>query len=1053
VKWLIRSAVEHPTAINVLMAALVIIGLALVRKIPRESFPKIERDRVDVRVRWPGHTPAEVEEATVIKIEEAVQAISGVDTVTSTCNHGSGRVRIELKKGADRRQALDDVRDGVALIANFPSDIEPVSIRASVSRQPAIAIALHGPIDARSMRTLAERVRDELLDQKEISLVEIEGLRQRELAIEVSPAKLRSLHLTLEDVHNAVRRANLEVNTGTLTTRAEDILVQAGERAYTAEQLERIAVKSVRRGAEILLRDVATVTERDTERTYTMRFNSERAAVIQVLKTEEEDMISIVSVVKEFVDGLHDRLPPGVSANLWRDRTIILHQRMDLLMTNGMIGLLLIFFALWLFTRLKLSLWVAAGLPVAVFGAAILLYNVDVTINMISLFGLLLVSGILVDDAIVVSENIYAYVEAGLSPREAAIKGTLEVMPAVSASIVTTIIAFIPFFFMGGHIGKFVQAIPIVVICCLILSWVESLIILPPHLAHSLDEVGDEAETWAGRMRARVDATVNLLLRRPYAALLRIILKLRWQMVAFGIALLFVTFGLGQGGFIKFIFFPNLDADDIQVEYLLEPGAPEAVNDAFARRVETAAEEASAELTPQQTGNKDVFRGRLTTIGGTQSEHGVVRVELLPGEERDAPSAQVARLWKEKLGPVPEARWMTAGSRRRGPFGKTVHIELLSNNQHDLEDAADKLKEKLSGYAATSDISDDLVIGKRQLVVQLLERGRAAGLTLRQVASQLRTGLFGGRVEVLQRGRDELEVWVRYPRADRNSVGQLADLRITTPAGDELAMRDIATWRWGRGLDTIKRFNRRRKVTVTADIDPVEGNPEHVLEDLKENVVPDLTAEYAGMAASFEGQSRERRKMIEGFRKALPWALFGMFAVLIVVFNSYAQATLVMLMIPLGLIGAVIGHMIIGIDLTILSVWGIVALGGIIVNDSIVFVDAINRRLVAGRPLLDAVHEAGVSRFRPILLTTLTTAAGLMPIILEQSRQAQFLIPMAASLAFGLLFGTVFTLGVLPAGFACINDARQFFRWLRKGTWPTPEELEPSIRRGAKTHA
>ncbi|MFT7626165.1 MAG: multidrug efflux pump subunit AcrB, partial [Myxococcota bacterium] len=891
------------------------------------------------------------------------------------------------------------------------------------------------------------RVRDDLLDVEGISQVGLDGLRKRQLAIEVSPARLEELKLTLEEVVTAVRSANVEVNAGLLRTSGEDILVQAGERGYTALELEQIPIRSLKNGSELLLRDVAKVTERDAEGTYRMRFNGRPAVRVRVSKTEVQDTITVVDKVKAFAEKLPERLPDGVEASLWKDRTVILDQRMSLLARNGLVGLILIFFSLWLFTRLRLSIWVAAGLPIAVFGSAILIGYTATTINMLSLFGLLLVSGILVDDAIVVAENVYARLEQGLSPRNAAIEGTMEVLPAVSASIVTTIIAFIPFFYMGGHIGKFVRAIPVVVICCLIMSWIEALIILPSHLGHSLKPINPEAKGIMQRGRIQVDRVVDLLMRRPYGWLLGWALKFRWPVLAFGLAMFVLTLGYVQGGLIKFVFFPNLDADDIQVDYLLEPGAPEAINDAFARRVEAAATVAESGLKEEQSGNKDVILGRLTTVGGGQSESGLVEAELLEGEERDASASEVSRRWREALGQTPEARWLIAGSRRRGPFGKPVHVDLLSRDQPDLEHAADALKTLLAGYPGVYDITDDLAIGKRELVLTLTERGRAAGLNVRVVAGQLRAGLFGSRAEVIQRGRDELEVWIRYPASDRSSLGQLADLRVRTPSGGEMPLRDVATWRSERGLDTVKRYNRRRKVSVTCDVDPTLGNASDILGDLTDRALPTLLANYDDVKASFEGQARERRKMIEGFQKALPWALAGMFAVLVFVFGSYAQASLVMLMIPLGLVGAVIGHVIIGMPLTILSVWGIVALGGILVNDSIVFVDAINRRLKDGIDVVTAVHQSGISRFRPILLTTLTTAAGLMPLILEQSRQAQFLIPMAASLAFGLIFGTVLTLGVLPAGFICINDTRQFFRWLRRGDWPEPETLEPAVQR------
>ena len=1042
---LVRVAVDNPVAVNVLMVGLLLVGWATTNRIQRESFPKVEQDVVYTSVRWLGHTPEEVEEAIVLKIEEAVHAIEGVDLLTAYANFDEGIVRAELQEGYDHQEALDNIRDAVTQLSNFPPDIEPPQIRLMAKRQEAISLVLHGPLTDQELRDLSERLRDELLDLNDISQITLSGLREKELVVQAHPSRLRELGLSLNDVIEALRGENIEANAGLLRTRSEDIQVKTGIRGYTAETIAAIPLITSARGDQLAIRDVATVVEAPTETSDRMRFDGQPAALIAVQKTSEEDVIDVVRAVKNFVAERADSLPEGVRLALWRDRTIILDQRITLLTENGLIGLILIFLSLWLFTRLKLSLWVAAGLPVAVLGSAILLEQTGVTINMISLFGLLLVSGILVDDAIVVAENVYAHLEKGLSPRRAAIVGTAEVFPAVSASILTTIVAFIPFFYMGGRIGIFVRSIPIVVICCLIMSFVESLIILPPHLAHSLKPVANRRTTVFEAIRTRVDAVVDAILRRPYGWLLRRILPYRWPVVAIGFALLIVSIGVLRGGIVRVIFFPDLDDDFIEANFILEPGAPEQRIVDFATKVEATVDTIRPTLNKEQSTPEPVIRKVLTQIGGAHSETGSVQLELLPGERRDASAASISRIWREAIGPSPETRFLLVGPRSRGPFGKPIDIELLSTNSDDLEAAAAELSEVLTAYPGVYDISDDLAVGKRELVVTLTDRGRAAGLTLGDVALQLRRGLYGHRVEVLQRGREELEVWVRFSRDARDSVSQLAAMRLKTRSGEEIPLQEAAHWESGRGLSTIKRYQRRRRVKVTAAIEASVPNPQDLISEVQNTVVPSVTSNYDGMQYSFEGQSRTRRKMMEGFTAAVPWALLGMLAILVVVFGSLLQGILVLLMIPLGIAGAIAGHYIVGIPLTVLSVWGIVALGGILVNDSIVFVDSINRRLRDGKDLIAAIHEAGISRFRPILLTTLTTAAGLLPLIMEQSRQAQFLIPMATSVAFGLIFGTIFTLGVLPAGFACINDVRCFFHWLRTGRWPSGERLEPTL--------
>jgi len=1045
VNAILRVAVNHPTAAKVLMLGIIAVGLYTAKNIQRESFPKVDLEAIRIIATWPGATPEEVEEGIVIKIEDVVHGIPGVEGAWSTTTAGRASIFVDLKASTDPQKALDDVRNAVSEIAHFPADMEPISVTAITNRQNVIGVVVHGDVSPTALRRAADQVHDDLLTEEHVTQVSVDGIKNREIAIEVLPHKIREYGLTLNDVTKAIRGANVEISAGAVRSRREDILLKAGVKHQDALSIGQLVIAATPAGAKITLADVATVREQETERTLFTRFNGQPAALIQVTKTETEDILKIVAAVRKYVSTRKGSLPGNIEMSIWRDRTIMLHQRMNLLAENGLMALALIFLALWVFTQLRLSFWVALGLPVAILGTAILIQFTGVTLHMISLFGILLVSGILVDDAIVVGENVYAHLERGADAKTAAIEGAKEVLPAVTASILTTIIAFIPFFYMGGHIGKFVRSIPIVVICALLVSLIECLIILPSHLAHWLKIPDRENPSLFTRIRLKVDAAIERYMRQPYQRLLHMILRFHWQMVAFGIALFMITVGVISGGFIKILFFPAIDADNIQAEYLLLPGTPEHINNSLAKRIETTAGELNKELMEETGSDEDVIRRRLATVGGSTSEKGLVRFELMPGETRTLSAEAISQRLRKKVGPVPEARWLTIGPRRRGPFGKPVQVDLISNDQHALEVAAERLKKEIASHPGTYDISDDLVTGKREVVLQVNALGRSLGLNRQLLAGQVRQGFYGNRVEVLQRGSDELEMWVRFPADARQTLGQLARLRIRTPAGGEVALREVASWTTKRGLATIKRYSQGRKITVAAMVDPTEGNPEDILNDMKNRVVPELLADHHRLRATFEGQSRERRKMLSGFKKALPWALLGMFAVLILVFGSYAQATLVMVMIPLGLVGAVMGHFIVGKPLTVLSLWGVVALGGVIVNDSIVFVDAINRNLAAGKGLVTALHEAGTSRFRPIVLTTLTTAAGLMPLILEQSRQAQFLIPMAISLAFGLLFGTIFTLGVLPAGFACINDIRRFTKWLRTGSWPAAEIVEPKV--------
>lgn len=1036
--------VRYPIWANVLMFTIVGFGIIFWNGMNYSFFPEIPPDFINIEVEYIGASPEEVEEGVVLKIEENLEGIEGIDRVTSVSRENFGIVIVEVLRGQDIHKVLQDVKNAVDKIGSFPGNSEKPVVYERKFRAHALSVVLYGETDAFNLKYVAEHMRDEFLAMPEISQVSLTGLPSIEFSIEVTEADMRRYELTFDEISAAVAAANINISGGKLETEDEEILIRSWGRKYFAKQLHGVVVRGASDGNVIYLRDVADIREKWEDSPDKVYYNGQEAVILRIEKTSVEDILAIANRVKAYVRDFN-RKNNVIKAHILDDRTIPLEQRIDLLVRNGIMGLILVVLLLSFFLNRRFSFWVSVGLPFSFAGMFIIIGFVGITINVISLFGMIIVVGILVDDAIVVGENIYAHYEKGEPALNAAIDGSLEMLPPVFTSVATTIIAFLPFFFLDGVMGKFIWHMALVVISALVFSLVEAFFILPAHLAHSR---GLKAGNGVSKTRKKIERIIYIMTHKIYAPLLRAAMNHKWITVMAPTAFVLMTVGLVRGGFIGLTFFPMIDRDTVPVNLTLVAGRQEKDVDRILAQIENACWRVNAEMKKERPDHKDVMLGIERTIGNNdlneQGSHaGKIDIQLLDGETRDMDTMTIANRIREAVGPVPEAQNITFG--RISMFGKPVSISLVGSDHQQLKKACNLLMAELGNFDSLKDVVNTEQEGRRELDIRLKPRAHALGLKLRDVVGQVRQGFFGQQIQRIQRGRDEIRVWVRYRDEDRASLTLLDQMRIRTPQG-EYPFAELATYEVQRGVSRINHLNRLREITVEASLASEDIDLPPILEDIKTRVVPRVLSRVHNVQALFEGQSREQKKIMTSVFTAFPIAMVAMFILIILVFRSIAQAGLVISLIPLGIMGAVWGHGIRGIQLNMLSLYGVIALAGIVVNDSIVLVDQVNRNLRVGQKFFDAVYNAGVSRLRPILLTTLTTAIGMAPIMIEKSRQAQFLIPMAVSVAFGLLFGTFILLLILPAGLLCLNRVRMAWAGLFTSEKITPESVEPAVR-------
>ncbi len=1049
-KGLIDWFADNHVAANLLMIFLVLAGIISALTIKQELFPEIDLDMVSVSIVYLGASPEEVEESVCIRVEEAIESIDGIKRITSLSVEGSGMVMAEINTDADAEKVLDDIKQAVDQIITFPEETERPVINLMESSEQAIDIVIHGDADEKTLKVLADRVRDDLLADGVVTQAQLVGTRPYEISIEIGEDSLRRYGLSFDAVTDAVRRGSLDMPGGSVKTDAGEILVRTKGQRYSGDEFAGIAVLTRPDGTRLTLGEVADIRDDFQDVDTRTWFDGSPASVVSVYRVSEQGILEVTDSVHEYVRNKSDSMPEGVEIGVWADRSDIYRGRMNLMLKNGAIGLVLVFFCLSLFLQPRLAFWVALGIPISFLGGFWIIPGFGASLNMISMFALIIVLGLVVDDAIVVGENIFTHREKGETGLRASVIGTREVAAPVIIAILTTIFAFFPLSQVEGMMGKFMGQVPVVVIAVLVVSLVEALFILPAHLstiprsALHLDDSKDERSRWSiGGLQGRFSRSFKFFIDRSYRPTLEYAAHHRGVVLAAAVAIILLLAGFVGGGHIRFTFMPKIDSDNMLCVIDMPAGTTLAQTDKVVGRIEAALEELRSDVDGgRDDAEEPIIRHVLSTIGfqprggganrpGTAAEttflgshKAEINVELLAGEKRSISSNELVTRWRELTGPLTGAKSVTFTS-NLFHGSAALQLQLSSEDSGRLTAAAARLEEILEEYPGVQDIRDSYEEGKVELKLSLLPEARTLGLTLQDMARQVRQGFYGDEAMRIQRGRDDVRVMVRYPRGERRSVGDLENMMIRTPAGTEIPFRRVAIVETGRGYASVDRVDRRRIVNVEADVDQNVTNAGEVLADMQKQALPDLLAEFPGLRVSFEGEERDRAESLESMRQGFLVALLAIYALLAVLFRSYAQPVIIMSAIPFGFVGAVLGHVLMGWDLTLLSMFGVVALTGVVVNDSLIMIDFINRCRAEGMGLNEAVLASGVRRFRPIVLTSLTTFAGLTPMLLEKSLQARFLIPMAISLGFGVLFATVITLVLVPVGYLLMEDAKR----------------------------
>lgn len=1036
----IRWMTHHHVAANLLMLIFIVGGLMLAPKVQQEVFPEISLDWISVNVAYPGAGPEEVEEGILLKIEENLTGVDGIIQLKATAREGNGTVLAEVQEGMDPDKVLQDVRSEVDRITTFPQDAEKPIISKVLNRREVISVVVYGELSETSLRQRAEAVRDELLNYPQITQVDLGGVRPYEIAIEIPEEQLRRHNLTLEQVAQRVRKASLDLPGGTLRTRGGEILLRTKERRYFGAGYADIVVVTRPDGSQVRLGDIAQVRDTFAETDTAASFDGKPAAMVKVFRVGSQKPTEISNLVKGYVEEQTPSLPPSVKLATWNDTSELFESRMNLLLKNAALGLVLVFLVLGLFLEIRLALWVMLGIPISFLGTLLLMPALGVSINMISLFAFILAVGIVVDDAIVVGENIYAHRQRGIPYLQAAVAGTQEVGVPVVFAILTTIAAFSPLLFISGTMGKFMGVIPVIVITLVLVSLVESLFVLPAHLASGRPRPAPTGIF--GRIdgvRQGFGLRLDRFVGGPYRRLLQRVLTYRYLTLALALTCLLLAIGVVKGGVIKFTFMPEVDGDVITASLQMPPGTPVAETSRVKEYIEKRAMETVAEFDADLAEGQTLLRHFYALVGGTMAGGGPgggsaessgahlsdMALLLTKSEERGVPAATITAAWRKKVGEVPGVESLVFKS-NLVRMGANIDIQLAHEDFGVLTTAANRIKQELGGYPGVGDIEDSYSAGKQEVKIRLKPEARTLGITEEDLGRQVRGAFYGAEALRLQRGRNEVKVMVRYPEQDRQSLVGLETLRIRTPEGGELPLERAATLEEGRGYAEIKRTDRKRVINVTASVDSQAANAQEILTQLRGGLLKELTDDYPGMSFDMEGEEKERRDSMASMATGFQLALFAIFALLAIPFRSYSQPLIIMTAIPFGIVGAVAGHLLMGYDLSILSLFGIVALSGVVVNDSLLLIDRINQnRREGGEDLQQAVLDAGQRRFRPILLTSLTTFFGLAPMILERSVQAQFLIPMAISLGFGILFATGITLVIIPALYLALEDCRR----------------------------
>ncbi len=1054
---IIAYFIKYHVAVNVFILGFFAFGIIGMTSLRSSFFPLVESNTINISITYPGASPQEIEEGIVLQIEDNLKGLKGVDRVTSVSNENRGTITVEIEKGENIDFMLLEIKNAVDRVPSFPVGMEPLVVAKNEAVRQTISFALYGDnVQLKTLKQLGRQIENDLRAIEGISQINVTGYPNEEIEIAVNEANLLAYNLSFTEVSQAVRNSNILVTGGTIKTDAEEYLIRANNRSYFGNELSNIIVKASNDGKTVRLKDVAIIRDRFSESPNASYFNEKLSVNVTVTSTNNEDLISSADKVKKYIQSYNQKYN-NVKLDVVRDLSITLNQRTELLTENAIVGMILVLIFLSLFLNTRLAFWVAFGLPISFLGMFIFAGQFDVTINVLSLFGMIIVIGILVDDGIVIAENIYQHYEKGKSPIQAAIDGTMEVIPPVVSAIITTLLAFSLFLFLDSRIGEFFSEVSVIVILTLVVSLMEALIILPAHLAHSkalrkqtIEENPSKMKQFFSKMRMinkLGDNFMSFLRDKVYAPTIEFVLKFKVFSLGITIALLVLTFGAIGGGIIGVTLFPSIASDTVSIELDMPNGTNEAVTDSIISVIEQKSYIVNQELNEKYFKETDtqLFENTILTLNSSSSAR--LQINMLPGEERpDAiKSSLVANRLRELVGEVIGAERLIFGS--GGNFGGSpVSVSLLGNNIDELKAAKIELKEVLRSNPLLKDIADNDPAGIKEIRLQLNESAYLLGLNLQTVMNQVRAGFFGSQAQRFQRGQDEIRVWVRYDRSNRESLNDLDDMRIITPNGERVTLKDIAKYEIIRGDVAINHLAGQREIQVSADLKDPNNSATDILDKIRTETIPDLQSKYPTISASFEGQNREATKLSNSIKSAGGVILLLIYITIAFTFRSYSQPILLLLLVPFSLTAVAWGHWLLGFPLNILSLLGIIALIGIMVNDGLVLIGKFNTNLKEGMKFDEALLEAGKSRFRAIFLTSLTTVAGLAPLLLEKSRQAQFLKPMAISISFGIGYATILTLLVLPLFLAFSNQIKTNLKYLVTGNKVSKEEVERAIK-------
>ncbi|MDB2356137.1 efflux RND transporter permease subunit [Pseudoalteromonas sp.] len=1026
IAWFTRNHV----AANLLLISIVLGGLfSISSKLPLEVFPSFVSDRINISVSLRGSTPEDAEKGVTIRIEEALQDLEGIKQISSRSSEGSSQVSVEVDTGYDEREILADIKSRVDAINTFPADAEKPVIGLIQRKREVIAVTVSSDYNEKETLEYAEQVRDDLLRIPAITQVELSGVRNYELAIEVSQDTLRQYDLTLAQISNAIANSSSDISAGNLKTEGGDVLIRSKGQAYRKDEFANIAIKNQADGTIIRLSDIATVNDDFEETPVRTRFNGKQAAFIDVYRIGPQSAIEVADAVKNYITSEQANLPQGFYLSYWDDDSEVVKSRIATLTSNALQGGILVLGLLTLFLRPAIAFWVFIGIPVSFMGAFMAMAAFGVTINVISLFGFILVLGIVVDDAIVTGENVYTHLKTAKSGEEAAIKGTQEVATPVTFGVLTTVAAFLPLGFIEGARGAIFAQIPVVVIPVLLFSLIESKFVLPAHLKyiklrHQKGE-GSKLE----RLQQRFADGFEHAILKYYQPVLGLALRNKLATVSLFMGVFLIILTMITSGWTKFIFFPRIPSETVRVNLTFPAGTPFEVTNKYIIDMSDKARELQSKYRDDETGESIILNILASTGGrGGAANSGSVRFEITPAEKResDIGSRELVKEWRQLIGVIPGAESLTFRA-EIGRSSSPIDIQLSGNSIATLQTVAEQIKQRLATYPSVFDIADSMSDGKEELQIELTEQGLALGLNRVDVSRQVRNSFFGVQVQRIQRGRDDVRVMVRLPIDERRSVADLKDILIQTPSGGRVPLSHVATLVPGQSPSTISRIDRYRTLNVSADVEKTDTNMTLLQADLK-TYLDELVQQYPGISHSLEGEAKEQRESFGSLLWGMVFVFFVIYGLLAIPFKSYLQPLVVMSIIPFGMIGAVIGHWIMGMELTIMSLLGMLALIGVVVNDSLVLVDFINKKRNEGLELMDAVKTAGVARFRPVMLTSLTTFIGLMPLLFEKATQAQFLIPMAVSLGFGIIFATFITLLLVPVNYMLLERFQGWFK-------------------------